>query len=349
MLQIDNIKWDTESADYVALVDDWHVVARSQDIAEGQVKKVKLLGVELVLWRSNGQVMAWKDYCIHRGARLSEGQVRDGRLICPYHGWEYNCEAKCTKIPAHPTQPPPLKARAFPHRAAERYGFIWVSVGDPLQDVPPFREWENTEFRKFYAGPYPFKANALRAVENFLDVTHFPWVHANLNGDPQNPDEIEDYEVYVKPDGLHTSEIMVFQPYGDHRGIPVNAGYTFHCLRPGTAYFSKRTGESERFCTFLTTTPIEEDECIVWLIVAINFAPELTQERIDFRQDQVFAQDRRQVEAQRPYRLPLDLREEIHLRSDKFQVEYRKWVKRLGDDANARRRNLAPFKTRASA
>jgi phenylpropionate dioxygenase-like ring-hydroxylating dioxygenase large terminal subunit len=347
MLQIDKIRWDTESADYLALVDDWHVVARSQDLAEGQVMTAKLLGVELVLWRSNGQVMAWKDYCIHRGARLSEGWVRDDKLICSYHGWEYDCDAKCTKIPAHPKQHPPLKARAFPHRATERYGFIWASIGEPLQDVPPFREWEDAEFRKFYAGPYPFKANALRAVENFLDVTHFPWVHANLNGNPQDPDEIEDYEVDARPDGLHTSEIKVFQPYGDHRGVPVNAGYTFHCSRPGTAYFSKRTGETERFCTLLTTTPIEEDDCIVWLIVAINFGPELTQERIDYRQDQVFAQDRRQVEAQRPYRLPLDLKEELHIRSDKFQVEYRKWVKKLGDDAAARRRKVTSIKERA--
>lgn len=94
MLQIDNIKWDTDAADYLALVDDWHVVARSKELAEGQIMKAKLLGVELVLWRSNGRVMAWKDYCIHRGARLSEGWVCDGRLVCPYHGWEYNREAK---------------------------------------------------------------------------------------------------------------------------------------------------------------------------------------------------------------------------------------------------------------
>ena len=167
-------------------------------------------------------------------------------------------------------------------------------------------------------------------MENFLDVSHFPYVHANLNGDPDRPDPIEDFDVFVGEDGIRTSEIMVFQPYGDHRGIPVNAGYTFHCPRPLTAYFSKNTGEGNRFCTFLTVTPLAPDDCIVWLQVAINFGEELTEAQILSRQDRVFAQDKRIVETQRPYEIPLDLREELHVRSDKYCVAYRKWLKDLG-------------------
>ncbi len=337
-------EWGSDGPDYLALVDDWHVVARSRDVDEGSVLKTRLLGEDIVLWRANGEVMAWQDYCVHRGARLSMGTVDNCKLVCPYHGWQYDSSGKCVKIPAHPMQPPPLKARAFPYRATERYGFIWASIGDPQHDVPPFPEWTRDEFRKIHAGPYPYKANCLRAVENFLDVTHFPYVHGGLNGDPQNPDEIKDYEVRVGEDGLRTSEIFVFQPYGDHRGIPVNAGYTFHCPRPGTAYFSKNTGEGNLFCTFLTTTPVDEDYCIVWLVVAINFGAELTEEKILERQDRVFAQDARTVESQRPARLPLDLSEELHIRSDRLQIEYRKWIKRLGDDA-ARKRLQKPKAT----
>jgi len=330
--------WGIDAPDYLALVDDWHVAARSMELEHGKVMKVRVLGEEIVLWRENGSVHAWEDYCIHRGARLSQGWVVDNcRLVCPYHGWEYDGSGRCVKIPAHPHQPPPLKARAFPLKATERYGFIWVSIGDPPHDVPPFPEWDKAEFRKVHAGPYPYKANNLRAVENFLDVTHFPYVHGGLNGDPENPDEIKDYEVTGGSSGLRTSEIRVFQPYGDHRGIPVNAGYIFHCPRPGTAYFSKDTGEGNVFCTFLTTTPIDEDQCIVWLIVAINFGAELTDEQILARQDTVFAQDRRTVECQRPVRLPLDLGEELHIRSDRLQIEYRKWLKRLGDEALVKR------------
>ena len=44
----------------------------------------------------------------------------------------------------------------------------------------------------------------------------------------------------------------------------------------------------------------------------------------------MFAQDKRIVETQRPYEIPLDLREELHVRSDKYCVAYRKWLKDLG-------------------
>ena len=58
------------------LVNDWHVVARSSDLPAGKVLRARLLGEEIVLWRSgSGSVMAWQDLCIHRGARLSLGWV----------------------------------------------------------------------------------------------------------------------------------------------------------------------------------------------------------------------------------------------------------------------------------
>src|SRR5207249_979885 len=220
--------------------------------------------------------------------------------------------------------------QAIPYAVTERYGFVWASLGHPPGDPPPFPEWDDPSFRKVHAGPYPFHASGFRAVENFVDASHFPYVHAYLNGDPEHPDEIEEYTVEMTPDGLKTSEIRVTQYYADARGTPVRAGYTYHCFRPLTAYFSKRTGERERFCTFLTTTPVGDTESIVWLIVAINFGWDMPEAQIHARQDIIFGQDRRIVETQRPERIPLDLHAELHVRSDKLAVEYRKWLKQLG-------------------
>lgn len=323
------------------LVNDWHVVAFSKDVEEGKLVATRLLGEELVLWRHDGRVHVWKDLCIHRGAQLSKGWVVDGTVVCPYHGWRYSGEGKCVLIPSSPDQPPPLKACAFVHRAVERYGFVWASLGQPSHDVPPFPEWDDKTFRAFHAGPYPFRANGFRAVENFVDATHFPFVHAGLNGVMAKPDRVEDYDVFEEHEGLRTSEIRVFQPYGDHREVPVNAGYSYRCLRPLVAYFSKRVliadprqahrgGDDDRFCTFLTAQAVDEVNCIIRLGVAINFGPELTEADILRRQDRVFAQDRDIVETQHPERIPLDLREELHLRSDRLAVAYRRWLKDLG-------------------
>ncbi|MEJ2768352.1 aromatic ring-hydroxylating dioxygenase subunit alpha [Mycetohabitans sp. B46] len=328
-------KWDRDALDYRALRDQWHVVARSNDVARDMPFAVRLLGEDLVLWRDHTGINAWLDYCGHRGARLSLGCVRDGEIECPYHGWRYASSGQCTKVPAHPDQTPPAQRLVRVYRVTERYGLVWVCVGQPALDVPPFPEWDDASFRKVYAGPYHYRANALRSVENFLDASHFPFVHANLNGDPNCPDKIEDYEVKMTQNGLETSEIEVFQPYGDHRGIPVNARYTYHAFRPTTAYFSKKTGVTERFCTFLNATPVDEDECVIQLIVAINFGENLSDAQILQRQDRVFEQDRHIVESQRPYRLPLDLREEMHVRSDRLAVEYRRWLRALGEAATA--------------
>jgi phenylpropionate dioxygenase-like ring-hydroxylating dioxygenase large terminal subunit len=312
------------------LFDDWHVIARSADIEEGKVAGARLLGEDLVVWRSGGKAQVWLDVCVHRGTRLSMGWVDDCEIVCPYHGWRYNTEGKCTRIPAHPDQPPPAKARAATYPVREQYGFIWTCLGTPTQDLPPFPEWDDPAFRKEHAGPYPFLASGFRAVENFIDASHFPFVHAGFNGDPRNPDRLEEYTVAFDEHGLVTGPVHVRQFYGDHRGVPVDAAYTYHVFRPLTAYFSKDTGGGNRFCTFLTATPIDHAECIVWLCVAINFGDHLTVAQIRARQDLIFGQDRRIVESQRPERIPLDLHEELHVRSDKLAVEYRKWLKQLG-------------------
>ena len=40
------------------------------------------------------------DTCVHRGSSLSAGSVRDGCVICPYHGWQYGGDGKCVKVPS---------------------------------------------------------------------------------------------------------------------------------------------------------------------------------------------------------------------------------------------------------
>jgi phenylpropionate dioxygenase-like ring-hydroxylating dioxygenase large terminal subunit len=327
-----NGEWDRTGLDYQALKNQWHVVARADEVDVDRPKAVKLLGEELVLWRDGtGKIHAWKDYCGHRGARLSLGCVKKGEIECPYHGWRFDADGHCTRVPAHPDQAPPSSASLiFQHHAAERYELIWTSLATPERPLPVFPEWEDGSFRKVFAGPYRYMGNALRSVENFLDASHFPFVHPNLNGNPEAPQPLADYDVFRDERGLHSSEISVFQPYGDHRGIPVNARYTYSVFNPTTAFFVKKTGETDRFCTFLNATPVDEAECLIWLIVAINFGANLTEERILYRQDKVFEQDRLIVESQRPARLPLDLRREMHVRSDRLGVEYRRWIRELG-------------------
>jgi phenylpropionate dioxygenase-like ring-hydroxylating dioxygenase large terminal subunit len=113
------------------LINDWHAVARSCDLAEGQVRAARVLAQDLVLWRKDGQALAWPDLCVHRGTRLSLGRVEAGCLICPYHGWHYNDEGRCVHIPAHPEQTPPAKAQTKVFHSLSHHGTLWSALGLP--------------------------------------------------------------------------------------------------------------------------------------------------------------------------------------------------------------------------
>lgn len=148
-------QWDRNGLDYLALIDQWHVVGRSDNVPIAQPVPVKLLGEKLVLWRAEGgKIQAWLDFCAHRGAPLSLGKVRDCKLACPYHGWHFDAAGRCVHVPAHPDHAPPDKRVVRCFRATEKYGFVWVSLGNPQFDVPRLPQWDADSYRKVSAGPY---------------------------------------------------------------------------------------------------------------------------------------------------------------------------------------------------
>jgi phenylpropionate dioxygenase-like ring-hydroxylating dioxygenase large terminal subunit len=183
------------------LVHDWHPVARVEDVPQGSPIPARLLGEDLVLWRAGSRWMAWQDLCIHRGARLSQGSIQGETLTCPYHGWVYGASGQCVRIPAHPEQTPPARAKAQTYPVQERYGLLWACLGEPAQDIPAFPEWDDPSYRKVLCGPYRVKAAGPRVMENFLDVAHFPFVHGGLLGSALHP-QIEDYEAEITPQGV---------------------------------------------------------------------------------------------------------------------------------------------------
>ena len=83
------------------LLNDWHAVLPISELdAANNVIGARLLSEDIVIWRSGDQVRAWKDLCVHRGTRLSLGEVlEDDTLQCPYHGWTYDADGQ---MRAHP-------------------------------------------------------------------------------------------------------------------------------------------------------------------------------------------------------------------------------------------------------
>lgn len=309
------------------LINDWHIVVASRDVVEGKPIRARLLAEDLVIWRTGDQLMVWQDLCIHRGTRLSLGSIQDDKLMCPYHGWTYNTEGQCVHMPAHPDQIPPARARVVKYRAVERYGWVWVTFGEPAHDMPVFPEWDDAAFRKIFAGPYAYNAAAPRAVENFLDVAHFPFVHEGFLGDRAHP-EIADYEVTTDEKGITAAPITVWQPDPDGTGVGKEVTYTYRVFRPLVVYFVKQM--DQQFAIYFAVTPVDDLHCLGWMCMAMNYGFDIPESQLVAFQDEVTAQDIPIVESQRPERLPLDLQAELHLRSDRTSIAYRKWLSELG-------------------
>lgn len=311
------------------LLNDWHVVAHTKELQPNTVLCKRLLGEDVVLWRYDDKIHAWQDFCPHRGARLSLGQVEGESLICPYHGFAYNTDGKCVRIPSSGDRSIPSRACIKTYRVQERYDLIWVCLGTPKWDIFPFPEWDDPSYRQFFGGPYHYQSSAQRVVENFSDLSHVCFVHQGILGDPHQA-KIEPYEVEWHPEGF-TFSIGVWQPRPEGADSQTSLVYNIHhfkIFRPLTAYFQR--GEPDnRFTIFYTITPVEEEEAIGWMWMGINYRDEIPDAELREFQDYIVNQDIPIVESQRPKRLPLD-GSEFHVASDRASIAYRKWLKQLG-------------------
>jgi nitrite reductase/ring-hydroxylating ferredoxin subunit len=105
----------------------WYAVALSDGLQVGTSAGTRLFGKEMVIWRdAHGAAHVWEDRCPHRGMRLSFGFVRNDRIACLYHGWQYDAAGQCRGIPAHPDLQVPKTIRVATYASCECVGMVWV-------------------------------------------------------------------------------------------------------------------------------------------------------------------------------------------------------------------------------
>tara|TARA_B100000700_G_scaffold109644_1_gene123601 strand:- start:2154 stop:3164 length:1011 start_codon:yes stop_codon:yes gene_type:complete len=161
----------------------WYVVALGDDIDSNPIS-VKLLNEDLVIWRGfDGSLIAAVEKCPHRQAPLSHGHLENGCLVCPYHGWTFGESGKCINIPSSSDGVPiPSKAHLNTVEVIEKYGLVWLCLGEPINPLFELKEESDSSFRRINTEVQKWKVAATRMVDNFLDITHFPYVHAGTFG-----------------------------------------------------------------------------------------------------------------------------------------------------------------------
>lgn len=98
----------------------WIPVLREEDLPEGRMASVPAGPLRLVVCRHTGSVYAYEDRCPHAGGPVSQGNFADGRLICPWHAWEFLCATG--EWDANPT----VALRRFSVKIED--GKIWVDA-----------------------------------------------------------------------------------------------------------------------------------------------------------------------------------------------------------------------------
>jgi phenylpropionate dioxygenase-like ring-hydroxylating dioxygenase large terminal subunit len=163
----------------------WHVVLDSRELKRAKPTAARRFGVDWVLWRdSNERPVAMRDRCPHRAAKLSLGSVDQsgaGAIRCPYHGITFDGQGKCLLVPELQRAAPGLVVQTLP--CIEAHGFIWVWIGKPGNQALQPLWFANLDSRHVFSQIHAdWPVHFSRWIENELDVTHLPFVHANTIG-----------------------------------------------------------------------------------------------------------------------------------------------------------------------
>ncbi|WP_433017821.1 Rieske 2Fe-2S domain-containing protein [Kribbella sp. CA-294648] len=164
----------------------WYPTLRIDELRAGP-QPFTLLGQEIVVWMDpDDHPAAAIDRCCHRFARLSRGASINGNLQCPYHGWEYNRQGQCVAVPQSPAHTIPRSYRIAAFHCKERYGYAWVCLDEPLDDIPDIPQAEDSRFRAMHLERDVFGCSSLAGIDNFFDNSHHHFVHGSTFGDPGN-------------------------------------------------------------------------------------------------------------------------------------------------------------------
>ena len=162
----------------------WYPVLETREVAR-KPASVERLGMKLVFWRTvEGHAVAQLDRCPHLGASLGKGQVCQDRLVCPFHGFEFDAQGQCRHIPANGRQgkiPKGMAVRTFTLR--EAYGLVWLWWSEAREDYPPLPFFPELESGWRYGTiTVDWPVHYTRAIENQLDVAHLAFVHRTTIG-----------------------------------------------------------------------------------------------------------------------------------------------------------------------
>ncbi len=341
----------TEDIVFTSLRRTWQPVANAPALAPGDVMGYTLLETDLVIARfPNGELLAADVACPHKGARLSSGRIRDGQLMCPYHGWTFGCDGACNSIPS--LLEPNLEKQSLSHlrtyAVQERYGFIWVKLelgptaNGQTHELPAVPEFEDRRWTYRLGPPTAFAAGWRREVENYLDMSHFAFAHAGTLGVSADP-RIRGMEITLTPDGGFQMDAP-FPALESTHELPGKLQSAHHRMQRGwlpnfTTIRQSFPDGDERVLVHIPSPNTRESCTCFWaLAISPGFRGPPPEAQIEFA-IKVLDEDRRMCETQVPREVPINparggwgvLVMPGDTLANTFQKQLRRWLTAGGD------------------
>lgn len=164
------------------LANSWYVAAWSRELTD-QLLARTLLGQAVVMHRTSAGIATFEDRCPHRHLPLSMGRKCGDDIQCGYHGLRFDAAGTCVAAPSQAVAP--KKARLRPYPTVERYGWIWVWMGeaeraDPAL-IPDFYRLTGEGYAAVGATNH-VRAGYRLINDNLLDLSHVGTVHVSTIG-----------------------------------------------------------------------------------------------------------------------------------------------------------------------
>jgi phenylpropionate dioxygenase-like ring-hydroxylating dioxygenase large terminal subunit len=218
-------------------------------------------------------------------------------------------------------------------RTAERYSFLWVTLGSPARDIVMMPEFEDSGRRFIYRGRIGVPTSGQRVVENFFDLSHFSFVHTGTLGGLESA-EVPQYAVEFREDRteLWATGCSFLQPKASvAAGLGAHVHYDYRIPSPFVSIIYKdslvRPGSKDLIGLFVQ--PHEEERCTVHSFALLYDEKNSNTQILHFYHE-IFAQDRSILIHQRPKKLPIHPRREMPTLSDASSIAYRRWLDKSG-------------------
>ena len=163
----------------------WYFVASRQELLKTKLIRKTWMGEEIIVWcDDNGRVCVADAFCPHLGSDLGPaagGRICSGRLVCPFHGYEFDATGQCVATP-YADPPKTARLRVFVTHEIAGLIFAWWGVeGRAPQWSLPIDAPEQDGWCDFEISTVRFPGHPQDTTENSVDLGHLNYVHGYDN------------------------------------------------------------------------------------------------------------------------------------------------------------------------